>query len=833
MTMRNILRGAALASTCLLPPAAFAQSVAANSGSDQQSAKTSDLNAEIDLGGQYQSGSSAMYGRRNGDWNDGFRALGAFSVKGGNTWDSGGTYGYTAFGKNLDFSSGNLAPESSLGFKVGNQGKWGLSFNYDAITYFQSDSFHSAFLSGGNGQLNPGVTPGAYNSWQANLVPLTTSDVSTRRDRFTVNGKYNLGYGLEFSTELFHEHKEGTMEQSMSIGSTTSSFYPPNATNSPPHSPLAGAPAASTAAGALGALVYFPQPIDYDTDRYDIKLAYKSDKLLSELVYSFMKFSNGNNSFNGQDPFSLAGPGATAAQKGPGGIYALPGQAAFALPPNNYQHTVTGDIGYSLTPTTQLSGTFQYGLQIANNTLPPDELALNPNLTPTAAQAALIANPVGGTSDQWNATAQIINGNLTLTSRPLTHFDVKAAYTINSYQNQTARTAMYNAGNVLENTAIPSTTAAQLAAVSCAGASVDTCTIPWAWTKQKVSLDVGYEFWPGTRGILGYAFQNVDRDYMMNDHSIENSFSARVNSRFSNVLFGSLSAEYSSRDAKPQNLGTPNAALEVSSVYLGNGGAAWFDSSRNTSAVKGNLMYAATNDLNFGLNGQYVVDHYPKIYVEGMDWDSRFSIGPEVSYRPIPSVSTSLFYNFELMQYHSHSVYGTICTTGAGVTSVTTPTTAIPNPTCPAGSTGQSMANWNQTNNDWTHSVGADVEWQAIPDVLKIIASYNFAYGNISWDYADNLGAATLGAMNAYNMEAWTAQPIPNVTSILHSLKIQGVYNFTPRMSLWLGYTFERLTNSDYNNAIQQASYASNLMSGDANPDYTVHVVSASLHIKF
>ncbi len=819
MMVRNTLRGAALASTCLLPLAAFAQ--------------TADLNNEVSVGVQYQSSKSAMYGRYNGDWDQGFRSTTDFHLKGGDAWDSGKTYGYDAYGKGLDVSSGAIAPEGTVGFKVGQQGKWGAGFNYDAITYFQSDSFKTVYASGSAGALNNGVVPGGYKSWQANTVPLLTEDVKTRRDRFTGTGKYDLGSGFEVSATLFHEHKEGTMEQSMSMGSTTSSLYPPNATRTAPSSPLTGAPAASTAAGALGALVYFPQPIDYDTDRYDAKVKYKGSNLQSELGYSFSKFTNQNLTFTGVDPFSLAGPGATAAQTAPGGLYALPGQAAFALPPDNYQHAVTADAGYSLTPTTQLSGTFQYALQIADNQLSPSGQLLNPNLTPTAAQAQLLNNPIGGTTNNWNPTAKIMNGNVTLTSRPFNHFDVKAAYNINTYENDQSRTAMLQAGSVTENTAIPATTAAQLAATNCAGASVDACTIPWAWTKQKVSLDAGYSFLPGTRFSLGYALQDVDRKYMMNDHSIENSVTAKFNTRLSNKLFGTVSLEHSDRIAPSQNLGSPNAPLEFSSYYLNNGGAAWFDTSRVADSVNAKVLYAVSDKLNFGLNGQWVVDRYTAVNAEGMNWDTRASVGPQVTYRPIPSVNASLFYNYQQNRYNSHSVFGTICTNATGTTTITQATAAAPNPTCAAGTTGQSGAGWNQTNNDGTHTLGADVEWQAIPDVLKIVASYNLSYGDISWDYADNLSGSTLGAMNAYNAFAWTWQPIPNATTIMNSFKLHGEYSFTPAMSLWMGYTFERLTNSDYNNAVQQASYASALLSGDSNPNYNVHIVSAALRVKF
>jgi MtrB/PioB family decaheme-associated outer membrane protein len=822
MSVKNIIRSAALASTCLVPLVGFAQ--------DDNAA---DKDNEISVGAQYQSGSSAMFGRYNGDWNGGGRGTLDFSLNGGSAWNSGGTYRYTVYGRNLDYSAGNVGPEAQVGFKVGQQGKWNVGLDYNAITYFQSDNFQSVWQSGGDGLLNPGIKPGSYNSWQANLVPLTSEDVKTRRDRYTLTGKYDLGDGFSVETKLFHEHKEGTMEYSMSIGGLTSSLYPVLPGNVVPHSALAGAPAASTSASALGVLAYFPEPIDWDNDRYDVTLKYKSGNLYSQVGYSFMKFTNANSGFYAMDPFSLAGPGATATQRAT--LYNQPGQAAFGLQPNNYQNTVNGDFSYSFTPTTVLSGAFEYAWEVADNPLPLNGLALNPNLTPTAAQAQLIANPIAGVSDQWNATARVMNGNLTFTSKPLDHVEFRASYLINTYVNDTMRTAMYNAGDVIENTAIPATTLAQLQATNCNGASVDACTVPWAWTKQKSTADINYEVFKGTKLGFGYTYYDNDHKYMLNDHYTEQDFAAKLNTRFTPEVFANLVYEHGDRNAKAQNLGAaPNAPLEIPALFQNNGAAMWFDSSRISNTVRGKLSWAAADTLDLAINGQWVDEHYPDIQnaMVGMTRDMRESVGPQIGWRPIPEFSTTLFYNYERLSYDSASVYGTICSNAAGVATVTVPSVAAPNPVCAAGTVGQSGAAWTQTNRTTTNTFGASLEWQA-NEKLKLGATYNYSQGNISWDYADNILPATLSAMNPYYQYAWAAQGIPSVTSTLNSFKLHGEYSFTPTMSLFMQYAYERFSNNDYQNAVNQASYASALLSGDATPRYDISVVSAALRLKF
>jgi len=560
-------------------------------------------------------------------------------------------------------------------------------------------------------------------------------------------------------------------------------------------------------------------------------LKYKANRLQAELGYSFAKFTDGNTAFYAMDPFSLAGPGATAAQKST--IYALPGQASFALPPNNYQHTVQGDLAYRITPTTQLSGTLQYAWQIADNTLPLNGLALNPNLTPTPAQAQLIANPIGGTSDQWNATAEVMNGNVTLTSRPIAHLDLKAAYTINSFRDTTNRTPVYNAGNVTENSAIPTTTLAQLQGTNCNGASVDACTVPWAWTKQKSNVEANYQILPGTKAGLGFTYNDNDHKYMLNDHYTEDVYSAKLSSRFMPGLFAQATFEHGDRSAKAQNLGAaPNAPLEIPAFYQNNGAAMWFNSSRIQNTVKSKLSWAINDQFDVGVNGQWVAEHYPEISMLGLEKDGRETVGPQIGWRPSANLNTSVFYNYERINYQLASVYGTICSTAAGVASVTVPSAATPNPVCAAGTTGQSGASWSQTNTSTAQTIGAVAEWQA-SEKLKLTATYNYSLGNITWDYADNILPSTLAAMSPYYQYAWAAQPIPKVSTVLNSFRLRGEYGLTPSMSMLLGYSYEHFTDSDYQNGVQQATYASALLSKDVSPNYAMHMVSAAMRFRF
>ncbi len=324
MIIRNTFKAAALTSVCLLPLMAVAQA-ADDTGFDLPEAmpNTQELNrissqpAEYDnsvsVGLRGQSSTSAEYGRYNGNYREGGSVIGDFRFSGRSDWKSTDTYYYNLNGSDLKLGFGgsfDIAPNSSISLKVGNQGTWGLTANYDAMTYVASNNFNATYNS--NGTLSPGIAAGAYVAGQSGQTQSLL--IGTRRDKGSVEGKYYYG-DLLFTSGVTHEHKEGTQEGYISFLTQAT----------------------------------FVMPINYDTDRFTASVAFNTPKLQSSLNYTFSKFTDNNTAVNFVN-FKTTTNG-----------------AIYVLPPSNMAHQVSGQVGYNLNDDTRLNINTVYGLQLQND----------------------------------------------------------------------------------------------------------------------------------------------------------------------------------------------------------------------------------------------------------------------------------------------------------------------------------------------------------------------------------------------------------------------------------------------------------------------------------
>jgi len=332
MNTRYTLRAVALASVCLAPLAANAQESDFDVGSTAAVAPAAPAiyDNEAELGIRTQSQTSGVFGRYNGQVSAGAFVFGNFKLQSRDDWKSGNTQYFSLVGKNLDFGDGNnaIGPESSLAFKIGNQGKWGVKVGYDAISWAQSTQFSSPFDR--KDALPSAVAANA--NINANLTPMF---MGLRRDIGTVSGQF-IENDLTFTGAIRHEHKEGEIEQSIRTAGV------------------------------------FPESVNYDTDRYDAGVAYNTKKLQAQLGYSLSNFTDNQLADNVFVPGITTGP------------------YAYSLPPSNQAHSLTANVGYNVSPATRLNANFVYGLQLQNSPFPQNtsrgltpvqsgELAMGPN----------------------------------------------------------------------------------------------------------------------------------------------------------------------------------------------------------------------------------------------------------------------------------------------------------------------------------------------------------------------------------------------------------------------------------------------------------------------
>jgi len=822
MTAQKTMRSILLASTCLLPLAVLA---------DDDGKKTSDIWVEGGL--QYQSATSALYGRYTGeDKNKGY-GLGSFYLGSRDDWNSGNVGSWEVEGRNLGLDGRSV----SVQFKE--QGSWSAKLYYDGIPYVQSDSFRSVYnldgtLAGGltqagtiapilplnypqctnnvaassascvspNGKGNVAANALQIASWGTGIAnQLAVEKVSTQRDKFGGSFSYRMG-DWSFTGDLGREHKDGYKENSLLFGSSTSLGYPNIASST-----YAVSGKTYYYPAALNtSVMYFPERVDYDTDIYKVSAAYDTARLQAKFSYIFSNFTDNKSAFSGQDPFqtvqyagnlSAFGPnqgalkGATLTQISmftpaglPGGAVGpsyIPLTAAYALPPSNSSHQLRAQLAYNATPDTRIVATVQYGLQYQNDSFVPASgtPAIQAN-EPFKGSAANLGSGLDG-------LVETIFANVQLTAHPIGKMTLKASYTLDERDNKTSsrQYAAYVGDGALTDNGIVSN------------------NLPYSFTRQKANVEASYPIFDETKISAGFTYNSKDTNYLPVDRNTETTEYIKLHSQLFSDLDGSLNLSHGNRTAK---LGDPEAAwLALNSYGQTQPETNFLPYSlapRTRDEIKGAFGWMQADGLGLDLSARGSNDHYPS-YVYGMKEASQVEIDPSLSFVPNKNAAYHLFYSFE-QQYQ-----------GAGFSFNNSAGTTIP---------------WSTQTTDTVHTVGVMADW-TLSDAFKLGAVYNLSYGNTAIREGDAYGSTPISSLTVNYASMAT---LPDTKNTLNHFQLHGEYQFTPKMSLWMGYTYEKMSSSDWTNSQQavSAQYYNFVLPGDGNPSYTEHVVGAAMRLK-
>jgi MtrB/PioB family decaheme-associated outer membrane protein len=805
MTIARSLKAGLAASVCLLPLQALAQSDDSFDVGDKPASAMANPPPTnwITVGGQYNSNRSYYLNRFTGAVDPGFYGIGDFHVGERDAWDSGGTHYWSVDGTDLGFHS------RSVTAKIGQQGTWGLVLSYDGIPYYATNEFKSVWQS--SGALVPGV-PEA--SLPVNRFPATPQFPAIRAVNrpFVINGTLlpaiffptpsaslsgNLAdYNLYLQRDIFtgvgtykwndwtitgamrHEHKSGYQAASFEIGGTVGlTAAGTGATGN-------GAPTARITSG----LGYFAQPIDYDTDRYDLTAAYGNERYQVQFGYMFSKFTDNILDFNAQNPFNL---GALAANGNFSGNGTTPTgvTAPFSLPPSNSAHQAKVLLGYNLSPTTRINANFAYGVQLQN-----DNFVNNsgfPSLTLQQPKSSL------------DGLVQTIFGNIALVTRPTPKMDLRLSYTIDNRENQTSRNAYID--DPRSNRAVGE---------DCGFPGTRCINLPYSYEHQKITAELGYRILPQTKVTLNDTFDTVYRTFADASLTTSNTVTAKVRSQLSDDVFGSLSYAHQDRNGNDYINGNTWRLLTNGAVTPNTQGLiVFFEASRKHDEVKATLDFSPLQSLNTTFMAKVSHDTYPDS-TYGLRNNVNFEIGPDVSWDLMPGVTTHSFYTFQQIRYEQASIYAS-AGTGTG----------------PTG-TGFSIPYTNK-NTNIVHTLGFTTDWQAIPEVLKLSFNYNFSYGDTAYAVGDGLAAIGGGQTSQSQLANITNQPLPDITSMLNLISLRGEYTFRPNWTVIFGYAYERFSYKDFMNGISSTQFANAILPGTLNPNDSVHVVGAGLRVRF
>ncbi|MDE1985732.1 MAG: MtrB/PioB family decaheme-associated outer membrane protein [Alphaproteobacteria bacterium] len=787
MNTIQTLRAAALASACLLPLTVTAQAQDSNAFDVSDAPATpqatvvqnpSSSIGEVTIGVGGVSDPSAAFGRYNGMPNSGIGVLGSWNLGTRDAWDSGGTHYFTFTGDNVNIGFGKFAPEASIDIKTGEQGKWSVSASYDAMTYAATDNFTTILDKEGN--LAPGYSAAlAANGAYLNNSPTSTSfygsyrtrsgitsssgthvgdygpateltyQIGTRRDKGTVSGSYDLGF-WKLSASASREHKEGSLEQSMTTG------------------------------GSNTGMVTFPMPIDYDTDNYVVSAAYSTPDLQASISYEYSNFIDHN-----KGGYAFEGWNFTAIQDPVTHNYTSYQQSGvYALPPSNQAHTVTGEIGYNLSPTTRLYGTMVYGVQLQNDPFPA-ATQMGYAVSNPALAVQLASNP--GSLD---GMVQTFFSNVAVSSRPLPKLDVRASYKIDVRDPQTK--AMWIYGDPTDTTSFKYREA-----------------VPESWTKQEVELTAGYHVLESTRVTVGYTYRNEHRGNAITHDTQENAESVKVNSTLPNGITGSLGYVHSDRTAS-----TPDYSLWLVQIAsdcgstldsLGCQQIPFYEAARTEDAVTGMVSGMIGQKTSVSFFGKYSNDQYhsPQATYSGVvnpslgiNHDYSVQAGPDMSYQVSPDEEVHAYYTF-LRTYRAMRALN-------DGTSTTAPGTY-----------------YSEASTYDINTAGIGGTWRA-NDKLKFGADYIYSYGDQAFAQSGSWTSGEAG-------QTYGGDPLLTTASGNHQVKVHATYDYSANTSFYFSYQFTSLDMNDW--ALVGASVGQ-VLTGDVPAKYDVSTFMAAMTLK-
>lgn len=547
---------------------------------------------------------------------------------------------------------------------------------------------------------------------------------------------------------------------------------------------ILGAPAATATSLATSGLGYFAQPIDYDMDRYDATAEYATQQLQVQVGYTFSQFTNNNPVDNLINPFAFP----AGAALGPAGSSAARVSSFYTTPPSNSEHQVKLLIGYNLTPTTRLNANFAYGVQLQNSTYEPFNGNGNANL-------GIFSVP----RSSFDGVMQTIFGNVAVTSQPLPNLDIRLAYTIDDRDNRSPRNRY--AISAVDNATLTTPASGYF-------------NLPFSYNHQMATAEAGYRILPLTRVSVGYQFDDTYRTFSNSSVVIENTEWAQIRSQIVPSLFASLRFTHADRSAQNYNR---NGTWS----YLCNGVACeseplgmvlYYLASREHNEVKSTIDFSPNEKIASSLMVRYSSDHYPDS-TYGMRDNTNLAIGPDVQYQVTPAVNLHAYYTFQQIYFNQNSLYAS-AGTGLG----------------PTG-TGFS-APWNLKTTDQTHTAGITVDWQVIPNKLKLSADYNFAYGDTNYALGDG-GYLVGGRVAATTLANLIIVPLPDVTAMLNTISLRAEYNIRPNITLIGGYAYERFSYADFAYDVGATQYVNAFFPGTLKPNFGIHTVGAALRYRF
>lgn len=396
----------------------------------------------------------------------------------------------------LDITGRNLGLDArNLKIKGGKQNDYGVRLEYDQLTRLRSDSYQTPYSGMGSAVLTKPSTwtlapaPGTFAFTTTsvintqNMTDLAANmkhfNVQTQRKALGLGVNKTLPDGWYVAANFKREKKDGTKltGASMQIGS----------------------------GGSRGSVI-IPEPINYNTDQFEVSMRRASEKMNLQFGYYASLFSNANQSTTFDNLFY--NPGNTLGSAATGRIGQMP---------DNQFHQLNASGAYNLTEATRLTGTVSIGRMTQNQTYLP---YTTQNIMPT--------------TTSLNGKIDTTHADIKLNSRLMPKLNLSAGYKYDDRHNRTAvNQYTYQAA---DNTL---------------AVAANSQTIRWntplSNTKQSLYADLDYQLTSATKLKLGYDHEKVAHTYEATKGDSENTVKGEIKHSFSDTATAGLGYARSDR----------------------------------------------------------------------------------------------------------------------------------------------------------------------------------------------------------------------------------------------------------------------------------------------
>jgi len=616
----------------------------------------------------------------------------------------------------------NLGLESRyLRLEGGKQGSHKFFLEWDELPNYMNNTVVTPFLGVGTDNL---ALPSGFDietNLDSNLNPF---ELQTKRERIKAGASFVAKQRWLFDIDFSHENKQGVE----AIGGAT-----------------IGGTSGEVTRNTYNSLL--PEPIDYDTNQMNATLTYAGDDGQVDLKYHASLFNNNYASLTWQDPFSTQS-GVTA--------------GSLALAPDNEFHQLSLTGAYALPYRSRITGVASVGRMTQNQKFQPYTIS------------GIATTPLP--SDSLDGEVWLLNGQLKLSSRPITKLRLNADLIYEERDNQT-----------------PVQTYGYVILDGRTGSGVQ--NNPYSYKKGRFNLEANYRFNAISNLRGGYKYIATERSKFDagREDTDENILFAKYKIKPHATVDLELYGEAGSRDGSGfDQPGYQNPLMRKYNLA---------DRDRTKAGALINVM--ATEKLFFGARADYSVDDYTDTQI-GLTEASQPTVTLDVSYTPVSNLTTYAYYTWENIESSQNG--DDVTSSGGGQGGQP----AIP-------TTGSWQANYDDTFD----TVGIGAKWT---DLGK-------------WDLgADLIFSKAVGHIEM-NHESVEEQQFPDNLSEMYSIKLWTDYNYSKQWVYKLGYWYEEYLADNwavdgltpYNDNV----VANTLLLGNTTMDYEVRVFTVSASYKF